>query len=99
MMATFTELLNYSLPDNAAEDSISILPAVLAKDAQKIRRLALTTHTGGHVFELGSFSIRQGKNKEFVVRLVKQLSETYINEGEKNKLSMIETHFFLGIIE
>jgi len=63
MMATFTELLNYSLPDNAAEDSISILPAVLAKDAQKIRRLALTTHTGGHVFELGSFSIRLGKWK------------------------------------
>lgn len=63
MMATFAEFLNYSLPDNAAEDSINILPAILAKDAQKIRRPALITDTGGHVSELGNFSIRNGKWK------------------------------------
>ncbi|MFC2166413.1 arylsulfatase [Acidobacteriota bacterium] len=63
MMATFAEFLNYSLPDNAAEDSINILPAILAKDDQIIRRLALITDTGGHVSELGNFSIRQGRWK------------------------------------
>lgn len=32
-------------------------------------------------------------------RRLPRVSETYVNEGEKNKLSMIETHLFLGIIE
>ena len=63
MMATFSEFLDFPLPDNAAEDSISILPAILAADAKKIRRPALITDTGGHVSELGSFSIRHGKWK------------------------------------
>jgi len=63
MMATFAELLGYSLPDNAAEDSINILPAILAKDAQKIQRPALIADTGGHVLEQGNFSIRKGKWK------------------------------------
>jgi len=63
MMATFAEFLNFSLPKNAAEDSINILPAILAKDAQKIRRPALISDTGGHVSDRGDFSIRQGKWK------------------------------------
>jgi arylsulfatase A-like enzyme len=63
MMATFAEFLEYSLPDNAAEDSISILPAILGKRAPKIRRPALIADTGGHASELGDYSIRRGKWK------------------------------------
>jgi len=63
MMATFAEFLDYSLPDSAAEDSISILAAILGDEDRKIRRPALITDTGGHVSELGNYSIRRGKWK------------------------------------
>ena len=63
MMATFAEFLNYSLPDSAAEDSISILPAILRDEVRKIRHPALITDTAGHVSELGNYSIRRGKWK------------------------------------
>ena len=63
MMATFAEFLDYSLPDSAAEDSISILPAVMGDEGRKIRRPALITDTGGHSSEQGDFSIRRGKWK------------------------------------
>ncbi|MFC2167632.1 arylsulfatase [Acidobacteriota bacterium] len=63
MMSTFAEFLDFSLPDNAAEDSISILPAILGDEDQKIRRPALIADTGGHVSELGNYSIRNGQWK------------------------------------
>ncbi|MGD8501460.1 MAG: sulfatase-like hydrolase/transferase, partial [Phycisphaerales bacterium] len=63
MMSTFAEFLDYSLPDSAAEDSISVLPAILGDEDRKIRRPALIADTGGHVSELGNYSIRRGKWK------------------------------------
>jgi arylsulfatase A-like enzyme len=63
MMATFAELLNYKLPDNAAEDSFNIMPAILAESTTSLRRPALIADTGGHVSELGNFSIRHDKWK------------------------------------
>jgi arylsulfatase A-like enzyme len=63
MIATFADYLDYPLPGNAAEDSISILPAFLHEDVRLIRRPALIADTGGHVSEIGDFSIRQGKWK------------------------------------
>jgi arylsulfatase A-like enzyme len=63
MIATFADYLNYPLPDNAAEDSISILPAFFDEDLRLIWRPALIADTGGHVSEIGDFSIRQGKWK------------------------------------
>lgn len=63
MMATFAEFLDFSLPGDAAEDSISILPAILGDENQRIRRPALIADTGGHVSELGNYSIRRGKWK------------------------------------
>ncbi len=63
MMATFAEFVKYALPDSAAEDSISVLPAILAEEATHVRRPALIADTGGHVSELGDFSIRRGKWK------------------------------------
>jgi arylsulfatase A len=63
MMSTFAELLDYSLPDSAAEDSISILPAIFGEESRNIGRPALIADTGGHVSELGDYSIRRGKWK------------------------------------
>ena len=63
MMATFAEFLDAPLPDSAAEDSISVLPAILGDEGRKIRRPALIADTGGHVSELGNYSIRRGRWK------------------------------------
>ena len=48
------DLLGAKLPDNAAEDSVSILPALLAKADRPLRE-AVVHHSIG-----GRFSIRQG---------------------------------------
>jgi len=58
MVATFAELLDYSLPDDAAEDSFSILPALLGNEDGAQQRPALITDTGR-----GDFSIRSGSWK------------------------------------
>jgi len=63
MLATFAEFFNYPLPDNAAEDSISMLPAFFGEDVPQSRRPALIADTGGHASEQGNFSIRNGKWK------------------------------------
>ncbi len=63
MIATFANYLNYPLPDNAAEDSMNILPTFFDEDPRLIQRSALIADTGGHVSEIGDFSIRQGKWK------------------------------------
>jgi arylsulfatase A len=63
MMSTFAEFLDYPLPASAAEDSISILPAILEGENRKVRRPALIADTGGHASEVGNFSIRREKWK------------------------------------
>ena len=57
LMATCAELLGVKLPDNAGEDSVSILPALLGK-ADKPLREAVVHHSVN-----GSFAIRQGRWK------------------------------------
>lgn len=56
-MATCAELLGVKLPDTAAEDSVSILPALLGTDAAPLRE-AVVHHSIN-----GMFSIRQGSWK------------------------------------
>ena len=56
-MATCAEILGVKLPDNAAEDSVSFLPALLGKSAKPLRE-ALVHHSID-----GKFSIRQGRWK------------------------------------
>lgn len=56
-MRTAAEILQVTLPDNAAEDSVSILPALLGRDHAPLRE-AIVHHSIN-----GSFSIRQGKWK------------------------------------
>ncbi len=56
-MATCADILGVKLPANAAEDSVSILPALLGKDTAPLRE-AIVHHSIN-----GSFAIRQGNWK------------------------------------
>ena len=56
-MRTAADILQVTLPDNAAEDSVSLLPALLGPDGAPLRE-AIVHHSIN-----GSFSIRQGKWK------------------------------------
>jgi len=57
LMATCADILGVKLPDGAGEDSVSILPALVGKDAGPLRE-AVVHHSVN-----GSFSIRQGSWK------------------------------------
>lgn len=57
LMATGAEITGAKLPDNAGEDSVSILPALLGKADQPLHE-AVVHHSIN-----GSFAIRQGKWK------------------------------------
>ena len=54
-MATFAAITNYQLADNEAEDSYSLLPAILDPDYKNIIREATVHHSVN-----GNFSIRKG---------------------------------------
>ena len=56
-MATCADILGARLPDNAAEDSVSLLPALLGKDTAPLREAVVH-----HSIE-GRFAIRQGRWK------------------------------------
>ena len=57
LMATCAEIVGAKLPDNAGEDSVSILPALLGTDKAPLHE-AVVHHSIN-----GSFAIRQGKWK------------------------------------
>jgi len=57
LMATAAEITDFDLPDNAGEDSVSFLPALLAQTPRPGRE-AIVHHSSN-----GSFAIRQGKWK------------------------------------
>lgn len=57
LMATCAEIVGANLPDNAGEDSVSILPALLGTDKAPLHE-AVVHHSIN-----GSFSIRQGNMK------------------------------------
>ncbi len=57
LMATSAEILGVTLPDNAGEDSVSILPALLGTDKAPLREFVV------HHSINGSFAIRQGRWK------------------------------------
>jgi arylsulfatase A-like enzyme len=63
MMATFSDLLDYPLPEDAAEDSFSILSAVLGMGGAALERPALIADTGGHSSDIGDFSLRRDQWK------------------------------------
>ncbi len=55
LMATVADIIDYSLPDDAAEDSYSFLPVLLSEDYQRPIREATVHHSID-----GRFAIRQG---------------------------------------
>jgi arylsulfatase A-like enzyme len=57
LMATVAAILGFDLPDNAGEDSVSILPDLTEKATGPVREATI------HHSINGSFSIRQGKWK------------------------------------
>ena len=57
LMATVAEITGYTLPDNAGEDSVSILPDLLGTATKPLREATV------HHSINGSFSIRQGQWK------------------------------------
>ena len=57
LMATLAAILDFDLPENAGEDSVSILPDFLGKATGPVREATV------HHSINGSFSIRQGKWK------------------------------------
>lgn len=57
LFATAADIINKPFPKNAAEDSVSILPALLGRAAKPLREATV------HHSINGSFSIRQGKWK------------------------------------
>ena len=57
-MATCADLLHVKLPDDAGEDSVSLLPAFLGADRRPLHQ-AIVNHSGGN----GRFAIRQGNWK------------------------------------
>jgi arylsulfatase A len=58
LLATLAQITGQKLPENAGEDSVSILPALLGQKLDKPLREAVVHHSIN-----GSFSIRQGKWK------------------------------------
>lgn len=60
LMATCADILQAKLPDNAAEDSVSLLPAFLGTGKGPLHEdNAIVNHSGGN----GRFAIRQGNWK------------------------------------
>jgi arylsulfatase A-like enzyme len=57
-MATAAEIVGVKLPDNAGEDSVSLLPALLGQDNGRPLHEAVVHHSGQ-----GMFAIRQGQWK------------------------------------
>jgi len=61
-MATFADLTGFDMPEEAAEDSFSFLPALLGTGTCEPRP-AMVNDTGGHYCELGDFALRRGNWK------------------------------------
>ena len=78
MVATFAALVDYDLPNDAAEDSYNVLPAWLGDEAGASERPALIADTSN-----GDFSIRQGEWKLIELKpgprnqLDREVSELY----------------------
>lgn len=80
LMATAAEIVGDHLPDNAGEDSVSMLPALLGQAPEPARE-AVVHHSVG-----GAFSIRQGKWKlEFCAG---SGGWSYPKPGEAEKLGL-----------
>lgn len=58
LIATCADIIDAKLPDNAAEDSVSMLPAMLGRSTEQAQRRYIIHHSIS-----GQFAIRRGKYK------------------------------------
>ncbi len=86
LFATTADILGKKLPDNAAEDSVSILPALLGKDSKPLRE-AIVHHSIN-----GSFAIRQGQWKLELTPSSGGWSDPRPNTLEASKLPPIQLY-------
>ncbi len=87
LMATAADIVNDTLPQNAGEDSTSILPALLGKKLDKPLRQATVHHSIN-----GSFSIRQGKWKLELCPGSGGWSKPRPNEAKKQGLPPVQLY-------
>lgn len=81
LMATSAEIIGAKLPDNAGEDSVSILPALLGTAKAPVREA--TVHQSHH----GDLAIRQGPWKLiFLTNGNRELYNLATDIGEKNNV-------------
>ena len=85
LMATAAEVTGASIPDNAAEDSVSFLPALLGKDVQ------LREATVHHSIN-GSFAIRKGSWKLILCPGSGGWSAPRPNDAFKMKLPVLQLY-------
>lgn len=76
LLATCADLLNVKLPDNAGEDSVSILPALLGTAAKPVRDATV------HQSPSGELAIRQGTWKLIFARTGRELYDLATDLGE-----------------
>jgi arylsulfatase A-like enzyme len=86
LMATCAEILGIKLPDNAGEDSVSILPVLLGTSKGPMRE-ALVHHSMN-----GSFSIRQGQWKLELCPDSGGWSEPKPNSPAARKLPLVQLY-------
>lgn len=80
LMATSAEIIGATLPDNAGEDSVSILPALFGKPIPATREAIVH-----HAME-GDFAIRQGKWKLILCSHSGGVSDPKYNSEKANEL-------------
>jgi len=87
LMATAGEITASEIPDNAAEDSVSFLPALLGKKLAQPLREATVHHSIN-----GSFAIRQGNWKLILCPGSGGWSAPKPNDAYKKKLPLIQLY-------
>lgn len=80
MMATFSALVEYSMPENCGEDSFNILPVLLGMEFSSPIRDGIINHSGR-----GVFCIREGDWK-LIVDCDNDGYHTEVEENEKGQL-------------
>ena len=87
LMATFAEIAGYDLPDNAAEDSVSLLPVLTGKKVDgSLHELVIHHSISGH------FAVRMGNWKLLLCRGSGGWSSPREAVAAKKKLPMLQLY-------
>jgi arylsulfatase A-like enzyme len=88
LLATTAELLNVSLPDDAAEDSLSVLPVLLGKPSSDLRNMIfIQGDTKDNALAVGSGSWKLIESKNSENEKVHELYDLSTDQGETNDIA------------